>query len=122
MEDYQSILEMDIFELLDWLSQRFSVKLPNKVETAEQMNEASELLLKLTSYHSYLCELLSYAKVAVRYAKRNYSKTDWEDYVDKQNAIDRWLDIIKQQYTALSRAVTIRTENNKELFMLKDSI
>ena len=122
MEDYQRILEMDIFELLDWLSKNFSVRLPNKVETVEQMNEASELLLRITSYHSYLCELLSYAKVAVRYAKRNLPKEEWEDYVDKQNAIDRWLDIVKQQYTALSRAVTIRTENNRELFMMKDSI
>lgn len=117
MEQFQDVLRKDPYELIEWLSENFSISLPSKLETIDDMDNAANLLLTLTGYHSYLCELLSYSKIAVREAKRNLSKAEWEDYVDKQNVIDRKLDIVKQQYTAISRAVTIRTENNKELFM-----
>lgn len=117
MENYIDILAMEPFALLDWLSDTFSIECPSKIESIEDMDNASEILLKLTSYHAYLCELLSYAKIVVRQAKRNLSKIEWEDYVDKQAAIERRLDIVKQQYNSISRAVTIHTENNKEIFM-----
>lgn len=117
METYAEIFDKDPFELLDWLSQTFSISIPHKIESMEDMNEAAQLMLTLTGYYTYLCELLSYAKIAVRQAKRNQTKLEWEDCVDKQVAIDKWLDIVKQQYAALSRVVTVRTENNKELYM-----
>lgn len=117
MDNYADILAKEPIELLDWLSETFAIDFPTKIESIEDMSLASETLLKLSSYHAYLCELLSYAKIAVRQAKRDLSKTEWEDYVDKQNAIDRRLDIVKQQYNAISRAITVKTETNKELFM-----
>lgn len=117
MDNYADILQKDPLELLEWLSETFSIDFPTRINSVEEMSIASEKLLQLTGYHAYLCELLSYAKIAVRQAKRDLSKTEWEDYVDKQNAIDRRLDIVKQQYNAISRAITVKTESNKELFM-----
>lgn len=117
---FYSILNQSPIELIEWTANEFEIHLPNKISSADDMEYASELLLKLTAYHAYLCEFLSYTKIIVRSAKRNLSKTEWEDLVDKQNIIDRRLDIVKQQYAALSRAVTIHTENNKELFMTNE--
>ena len=60
-------------------------------------------------------EVLSYAKVNARLAKREGNKQKYEDAVDKKEIIQNMTDSIKQQYAALSRAVTIRIENNQEL-------
>lgn len=113
----EQIMLLSPLALIDWLHDQFGNEVPRRVETPEDMMIASEQLLCLTSQYSFLCELLSYAKIIVREAKRNLPKEDYEDMIDKQNAIDRRLDIVKQQYTAISRAVTIKTETNKEMSM-----
>lgn len=104
-------------DLVDWLHDEFPMLMQPKIETVEDMDLASNSLLRLTAQYSYLCELLSYAKIIVREAKRNLPKEDYEDMVDRQNAIEKRLDIVKQEYLAVSRAVTIKSEINKEMFM-----
>ena len=104
-------------DLVDWLHDEFPMLMQSKIETVEDMDLASNSLLRLTAQYSYLCELLSYAKIIVREAKRNLPKEDYEDMVDRQNAIEKRLDIVKQEYLAVSRAVTIKSEINKEMFM-----
>lgn len=115
--NYQDIFSLSPIDLVSWLHNEFSISLPEKIETTDDMEAASQILLVLSEYFSYLSELLSYAKIAVRQAKRNSPKEQWEDMVDRQLAIERKLDSVKQQYSAVSRAVTIKTENNKEFFM-----
>lgn len=63
--NYAKILDMESMDLISWLSNTFSVKMPQKISTIADMENASDLLLKLSSYYSYLCTLLSYAKVMV---------------------------------------------------------
>lgn len=109
-------------KLLNFLIENFTITLPNQIETVEELNEAAEAMLKLSQYYVYLNELSAYAKILTRSVKRqkdahkteNY-KTRYEDCVDKKEIIDRIADSIKQQYTAISRAVTIRIEANAEL-------
>lgn len=79
------------------------------------MEQASVILIQLSTYYAYLCTLLSYAKINARMAKRTGNKAAYEDAVDKKEIIQNMTDSIKQQYAALSRAVTIRIENNQEL-------
>lgn len=117
MPTYDDIFTMDPQNLVTWLHEEFYVELPEKIESTTDMELASELLLQLSSQYSYLAELLSYAKIAVRKAKRSLPKEEWEDMVDRKEVIERRLDIAKQQYTAVSRAVTVKTEANKELLM-----
>lgn len=119
--NYQDIFSLSPIDLVSWLHNEFSISLPEKIETTDDMEAASQILLVLSEYFSYLSELLSYAKIAVRQAKRNSPKEQWEDMVDRQLAIERKLDSVKQQYSAVSRAVTIKTENNKEFFMSSSS-
>ena len=119
--NYQDIFSLSPIDLVSWLHNEFSISLPEKIETTDDMEAASQILLVLSEYFSYLSELLSYAKIAVRQAKRNSPKEQWEDMVDRQLAIERKLDSVKQKYSAVSRAVTIKTENNKEFFMSSSS-
>ena len=117
---FEQILSLDALTLLDWLIANFSVSLPNSIASYNEMNQASEFMVKLTGYYTYLMQLSSYAKIKKRIAKRELSKTEFEDLVDKEDIISKFADCIKQQYSAISRAVTIRIENNKELLMNSD--
>lgn len=117
MPDYEFILSMSPLELIRWLHDEFNVELPVRLISAEDMGTASELLLRFSAQYAYLAELLSYAKVAVRIAKREYPKEEWENMVDRKEAIEKRLDIVKQQYAAVSRAVTVKADVDREMSM-----
>lgn len=117
MPDYETILNMNPLELIRWLHDEFNVELPTRLISTEDMETASELLLRFSAQYAYLAELLSYAKVAVRVAKREYPKEEWENMVDRKEAIERRLDIAKQQYAAVSRAITVKADVDREMSM-----
>lgn len=108
---------MDPNDLLDWLLQNFTVELPTEIISIEDMNNASKLLLQLTSFFSYMNSLSSAAKIAKREAKRNATTEEYQNMVDRADIIQNMVDVIKQQYAAISRAVTIHIDNNTELRM-----
>ncbi len=111
------LLTLTPMELLDYFTKNFTDELPSEVKSVEDMNHAAELLLKLTEEYSYICSLLSLAKIMTRDAKRHLSKEEYEDMVDRKEIIQNMADVIKQKYAAISRAVTIKLENNAELRM-----
>ena len=45
------------------------------------------------------------------------AKSDYEDMIDRRDTIEGVTNAVKQQYAAVSRAVTIHIENNQELRM-----
>jgi hypothetical protein len=104
-------------ELLEWLTPNFTVILPSEICSIEDMNNASKLMLRLSSSYSYLVGLSSAAKVLKREIKRGGKTEDFQDMVDRCEIIQGVTDIVEQQYAAISRAVTIHIENNKELKM-----
>ncbi len=113
----EQILSMKPSALLQKLVDDYSYGLPNEIITIEDMNEAGKLLIRLSGDYSYLMSLLSYAKIATREAKRSGTKEEYEDAVDRKEIISNVTEAIKQKYSAISRAVTIRIENNRELHM-----
>ena len=114
---YEQIFSMKPLELMQWLEDNFSIQVPSVIMSMSEMNTAAELLLRLTEIYSYLVSLSSYAKIRTREIKRTMSKEEYENAVDKKEVIGNYVDIIKQQYASISRAVTIRMENNQELRM-----
>ncbi len=115
--DYSTILNMDPDDLMKWLTREYVIQMPQEIVSVDDMNNAAKLLLQLSTYYSYLCTLLSYAKIRARKLKRDGDKQAYEDMVDRKEAIQNMTDSIKQQYAAISRGVTIRIENNQELKM-----
>lgn len=114
---YEQVFSMAPLELMQWLSDNFTIQVPSAVLSISDMNNAAGLLLQLTEIYSYLVSLSSYAKVRTREIKRTMPKEVYEDAVDKKEIISNFVDIIKQQYASISRAVTIKMENNQELRM-----
>lgn len=119
MNDYRTVLDKSPQELLDWITKEFieSVEMPVQIIDSDGMNNASEQLLKLSSYYSYLATLLSEAKLNTRLTKRSSDKKAYEDAVDKKEIVQNAADAVKMMYAGVSRAVTIRTENLQELRM-----
>ena len=76
--DYTKILNLEPMEPIRWLSENFPVAMPVQIVNCEDMEKSSSLLLRLSSYYSYLCTLLSYAKVMTKDAKRNKEKEEYE--------------------------------------------
>ena len=115
--EYSNILRLQPEELFTWLDREFNVSIPKEIQTVADMENASKILLMLAGYQSYLSSLLAYAEIITRQAKRTLPKAEYEDSVDKKKVIQAKIDSIKQMYTAVSRAVTIKIENNAELHM-----
>ncbi|MCR5670749.1 MAG: hypothetical protein K6G10_07055 [Butyrivibrio sp.] len=115
--DYNHFIGMESFEFLIWLDENFPITIPQAITTAEDMEMAAAQLLQLSSQYAYIAELASWFKVATRQTKRDGLKEDYEDMVDKRDAVDNKMKSIEQAYKGISRAVTIRTENNAELRM-----
>lgn len=113
----QSLLTLPPKELSIRLDEEFDVTLPDAIISIEDMEAASKLLIKLSGSYSFLTSLLSFAKIAVRETKRSGDKVAWEDMVDRKDAIENKTNAVKQNYSAVSRAVTIHIENNAELRM-----
>ena len=126
---YMDVLSMNSYDMIDYLTETFLVEIPTSVNSIEDMNRASKLLLKLSSNYSYMSSLLSYIKLTTRDAKRQLDKLDakdpqkaeyktyYEDMVDKKEIIKNITECVDQEYSAISRAVTIKIESNKELSM-----
>lgn len=139
----QELLKMNPTELIDWLNQEFELEVPTKLETIEELKNASKLLSKTTNTYSYLMNVSSYAKISVREKKRESdklskeskankdatladelakkaaeAKLEYENMVDRKEAIDNAADIANKQYNAISRMIAVKREINTELQML----
>jgi len=115
--NFDKTLDKEPIELLNWLLGNFNTEIPGVIVSMNDMTKAGETLLKLSGYYSYLMALLSYCKIKTRDAKRNKSKEEYENMVDKKEVLQNFTDAVKQNYSAVSRAVTIYIENNNELKM-----
>ena len=122
-KSYREVFEMDSFAFLKWLKESFPIDVPESVETIDDMANASKQMLKLSAEYSYISEIAAYAKVYCRGLKRQIDNEDpdtkefYEDMVDKKKAIEGKMKAIHQAYCGISRAVTVRMENNNELKM-----
>lgn len=115
--NFDQVLSKQPIELLNWLLDEFSIDIPSIIVTTQDMENASKVLLRLSGAYSYLMALLSYAKIRTREVKRSSQKEKYEDMVDRRDVIENVKDVVKQNYTAVSRAATICIENNNELKM-----
>lgn len=93
--NYEGILNKTPKELIEWLVKEFDTQMPQEVLTAADMETASKLMIKLTGQYSYLCTLLSYAKIKTRETKRSGEKREYEDMVDKKEVLQYFTDCVK---------------------------
>lgn len=116
-EDYETILNKDNYELLEWLENEFTIDIPKNLDSIEQMEMAETLLSRFGSQIVYLDYLYSYSKIKLReLRKEKVEKNIIDEYIDKKDTIEKALDGVKTLQSAVSRMVTTRQEINRELF------
>jgi hypothetical protein len=111
------IKQMDPEELNSILLKTFVKPIPISIENIEDMNTAGRLMASLTNDYSYLSGVLSSLKISAKIAKSQGSKVEYNEMVMRRDCVDIIVDIVKQQYSALSRLITIKQEINNELKM-----
>lgn len=126
IKNNEDVLKMSPIELQKWLTEEFDLlkSIPTDISSIEDMNNASKMISQFTNRLSYLTNLSVFAKIAVRNEKRKgkENKQNSDDMIDRQYAIDKACDIVKQQYNTVSRMITVKQEINKELYMSENIV
>ena len=112
------ILSEDPFTLLELLRAEYDYEIPETLETIDDLKKAGVLIGKLANTYSYMAQLSSYAKIAVRNAKKEKKdKNEIDDAIDRKTVIDTFAGSIEMKYKAVSRMLTIKQQINEELRM-----
>lgn len=129
-----NIINSDPFELLDWAKENFSYEVPSGINSVSDMGRVGTLLGTLTNEYSYLVSLTTELALHSKMAKMsvpikpkggdteevaNYIKKKEEAEIMEQRkkVISCFADILKQQYNAVSRMLTVYTQSQEELKM-----
>lgn len=113
----KTILQADPLELAKWLEEKY-LKMIQIAETEDAFQQNGMRLGILANTYSFLVSLLTYAQMSVREAKRNkLPKTEIEDCIDRRDAIKNYVEIIKMQYSAVSRMITVHIQTFDETKM-----
>ena len=124
MKKYSEILNMSLMDLVADLNRRYCIQIPTEINSPEAMQNAGNLLGHLTNSYSYLMAVLALLKASTRDAKKKtgkgcseQDKALYEDLVGKRDAVADAVEMVKQEYNAVSRMITVKIEVNRELKM-----
>ncbi len=116
---FENILSLDPEDLLQWLNSNFLEDIPIAINNVEDLKNAGVLLGKLTNIYSYLVSLSMFAKLKVREAKKDKeNKENIDKAIDRKEIINSYADVIKCQYNAVSRMVTVKKQIDEEMKMI----
>ena len=114
------ILSMDPIALTNWLNESFVKPLPFP-KSSQEFKENNYLLGELANTYACLSGVHAVAKIMVRDAKKkDLSKDEINDCIDRIDTIDEFLNIIKMQYNAFSRMITVQKNADEEMRMLQE--
>ena len=115
----QQLLSMAPIELAQWLDATYIKPLPFPKSSREFVAN-NHLLGELANTFAFLSGVHVAAKIAVRDAKRkNLSKDEVDACIDRRDTIDEFLGIVKMQYNAFSRMITVQKNADEEMRMLQ---
>lgn len=118
MPSIQDILQMKPTELADWLQTTYIKPLPTP-SSSQEFVKYNYLLGELANVYAFLSGLLVASKISVRDSKRRgLSKEEVDDCIDRRDTIDAYLGIIKMQYNAFSRMITVQKNADDEMRMM----
>ena len=134
MNTTRDILFADPMVLAKWITQQYYDEIPCNINNCEDLAIAGAKLGTLTNSYSYLTAVLMYAKVMVKELKHRAGRKPkssetakmeeyeqnfalYEEMVTRRDILVDAVDMVKQQYNAISRMLTAKQEINKELFM-----
>ena len=127
-----NIINSDPFELLDWAKENFSYEVPSGINSVSDMGRVGTLLGTLTNEYSYLVSLTTELALYSKMAKLNVptkpkNADDIPYYIEKKEeaeimeqrkkVIECFANMLKQQYNAVSRMLTVYSQTQEEFKM-----
>lgn len=118
-QSYEDVLKMDSLVFAAHID-GFLSNIDISILTTEDAQAATTELGKLSNRYAYLSSLSNHAKLYKRRLRRAGNVSDYEDMIDKEAMIADAMSSVDRQYRALSKAITVHIENNKELYLTGD--
>ena len=118
-QSYEDILKMDSLVFAAHID-GFLSNIDISILTTEDAQAATTELGELSNRYAYLSSLSNHAKLYKRRLRRAGNVSDYEDMIDKEAMIADAMSSVDRQYRALSKAITVHIENNKELYLTGD--
>lgn len=100
-----SVVSLSTGELIDALYKEVVVSIPENVDPSN-FKEVSGLLVKLPNDYAFVNELLAHSRYMVRHFKREKQQREYEDMMDKRDALEDIASSIKLKYQAVSRVIS----------------
>lgn len=134
IENVKTYAELPSITLLTKLLEDYTYEAPQNVATIEDLNEASQLLSKITNTVSFLSGVASYIDIKKREYRRKktevgkkderYESYDliYNEFVAKNDMLERHLKVLDEVKKTTSRMITVKQEINKELMMTGDTV
>lgn len=118
-QSYEDVLKMDSLVFAAHID-GFLSNIDIRILTTEDAQAATTELGELSNRYAYLSSLSNHAKLYKRRLRRAGNVSDYEDMIDKEAMITDAMSSVDRQYRALSKAITVHIENNKELYLTGD--
>lgn len=118
-QSYEDVLKMDSLVFAAHID-GFLSNIDISILTTEDAQAATTELGELSNRYAYLSSLSNHAKLYKRRLRRAGNVSDYEDMIDKETMIADAMSSVDRQYRALSKAITVHIENNKELYLTGD--
>lgn len=127
-----NIVNSDPFELLEWAKESFTHEVPSGINGVSDMGRVGTLLGTLTNEYSYLVSLTTELALYSKMAKLNVptkpkNADDMPYYIEKKEeaeimeqrkkVVECFANMLKQQYNAVSRMLTVYSQTQEELKM-----
>ena len=118
MNLFRDIYTADPLELATSMAKQYCIELPTEINDVASMTKAGTLLGQLTNQYSYLMSILVILKAMTRAAKHNKDKKEeYENMIARRDTVQDAADMVKQQYNAVSRMISTKTEIDREMRM-----
>lgn len=115
------ILSMAPIDLAQWLNDTYVKELPCP-KSSREFVEYNYLLGELANTFAFLSGLHVAASIMVRDMKRkNATKDDVDMCISRRDTIESYLGIIKMQYNAYSRMITVQKNADDEMRMMREN-
>lgn len=118
-QSYEDVLKMDSLVFAAHID-GFLSNIDISILTTEDAQAVTTELGELSNRYAYLSSLSNHAKLYKRRLRRAGNVSDYEDMIDKEAMITDAMSSVDRQYRALSKAITVHIENNKELYLTGD--
>ena len=113
------LMSMEPIDLAEYLLLNFQIDIPPSITTVEDLEEASRILAKASTYYSFLSGMRLTARMQKRTLKRQKeSQNEIEKMLAREEAFETQAQIAKTAYDTVSRMVTIKQQINQEMKMI----